>query len=87
MITSRLIPKAAQIHGARAFSVEFCKTADEAVRDINDGASIAIGGFGQCGLPEKLIDALSKKGSKDLTCISNNAGVSTFGIGLLLGKK
>jgi 3-oxoacid CoA-transferase subunit A len=60
------------------------RNADEAVRDIPDGASIMVGGFGLCGNPENLIRALVKKGVKNLTTISNNAGVDGFGIGLLL---
>ncbi len=59
-------------------------SADEAVRDVFDGASIMIGGFGLCGNPENLIRALVKKGVKNLTTISNNAGVDGFGVGLLL---
>jgi 3-oxoacid CoA-transferase A subunit len=58
--------------------------ADEAIRDVRDGASILMGGFGLCGIPENLIRALVRKGARDLTVISNNAGVSDFGIGLLL---
>jgi 3-oxoacid CoA-transferase subunit A len=58
--------------------------ADEAVRDISDGASIMVGGFGLCGIPENLIRALVRKGVKNLTTMSNNAGVDGFGIGLLL---
>ncbi|QNK63331.1 CoA transferase subunit A [Pedobacter sp. PAMC26386] len=58
--------------------------ADEAIRDIIDGQTIMLGGFGLCGIPEKCIAALVKKGVKDLTCISNNAGVDDFGIGLML---
>ncbi|HET7209416.1 MAG TPA: CoA transferase subunit A [Terriglobales bacterium] len=59
-------------------------SADEAVRDIADGATIMVGGFGLCGIPENLIRALVKKGVKNLTTISNNAGVDGFGMGLLL---
>src|ERR1700693_4921308 len=58
--------------------------ADEAVRDISDGATIMVGGFGLCGIPETLIRALVRKGIKNLTTMSNNAGVDGFGIGLLL---
>ena len=60
------------------------RDADEAIRDVGDGASILMGGFGLCGIPENLIAALLRKGSRNLTVISNNAGVSDFGIGLLL---
>jgi 3-oxoacid CoA-transferase subunit A len=58
--------------------------AEEAIRDVVDGSSIMFGGFGLCGIPENLIRALVKKGSKDLTTISNNAGVDGQGMGLLL---
>ena len=58
--------------------------AAEAIRDIPDGATIMLGGFGLCGIPENCIAALVKQGTKNLTCISNNAGVDNFGIGLLL---
>ncbi len=58
--------------------------ADEGLKDIKDGATLLIGGFGLCGIPENLISGLLKKGVRDLTCISNNAGVDNFGIGLLL---
>jgi 3-oxoacid CoA-transferase subunit A len=61
--------------------------ADEAVHDIQDGMTLMLGGFGLCGLPEKCIAALVKKGVKNLTCISNNAGVDDFGIGLLLKQR
>ena len=60
------------------------KNADEAVSDIKDGAILMLGGFGLCGIPENSISALLRTGVKDLTCISNNAGVDDFGIGLLL---
>src|ERR1051326_1099085 len=63
------------------------KNADEAIKDIQDGATIALGGFGLCGIPENSIAALVRKGVKGLTCISNNAGVDDFGLGLLLQKK
>jgi 3-oxoacid CoA-transferase subunit A len=58
--------------------------ADVAVRDISDNAILMLGGFGLCGIPENCISALLRKGIKGLTCISNNAGVDDFGIGLLL---
>jgi len=60
--------------------------ADEAIRDVCDGASIMLGGFGLCGNPENLIRALVKKGVKNLTTISNNAGVDGAGVGLLLSN-
>src|SRR5450631_2340205 len=56
----------------------------DAVRDIPDGASIMLGGFGLCGIPENSIAALVHTGVKNLTCISNNAGIDDFGLGLLL---
>lgn len=56
----------------------------QAITDIQDGATIMIGGFGLCGIPENLIQALCKKGVRNLTVISNNAGTEDFGIGLLL---
>src|SRR5438067_2502283 len=59
-------------------------SADEAVALVPDGATILMGGFGLCGIPENLIAALLRRGTKDLTVISNNAGVDDFGIGLLL---
>ena len=57
---------------------------DEAIKDIPDGATLMLGGFGLCGIPENCIAALIRKGVKGLTCISNNAGVDEFGIGLML---
>jgi 3-oxoacid CoA-transferase subunit A len=59
-------------------------SADEAVRDVQDGAMIMVGGFGLCGIPADLIDALVRKGVKNLTTVSNNAGVDDFGLGKLL---
>ena len=62
-------------------------SAKEAVKDIPNGATIMLGGFGLCGIPENCISALVDKKINNLTCISNNAGVDDFGIGLLLQKK
>lgn len=61
-------------------------SADEAVHDVFDGATIMVGGFGLCGIPENLIRALVKKNVKNLTTISNNVGVDGFGMGLLLSN-
>ncbi len=61
--------------------------ADEAIGNIKDGDVLMLGGFGLCGIPENCIAALVKKGIRDLTCISNNAGVDDFGIGLMLKQK
>lgn len=61
--------------------------AEEAIKDISNGATIMLGGFGLCGIPENCIAALVRKGVKELVCISNNAGVDDFGIGLLLQQK
>ena len=61
--------------------------ADEAVKDIPNGAVVMLGGFGLCGIPENCIAALVRKGVQQLTCISNNAGVDDFGLGLLLHTK
>ena len=62
------------------------KNATEAVRDIEDNMTLMLGGFGLCGIPEKTIQALHDKGVKGLTCISNNAGVDDFGLGVLLER-
>jgi 3-oxoacid CoA-transferase A subunit len=61
--------------------------ADAAVADIASGATLMLGGFGLCGIPENCIAALLRKGIDNLTCISNNAGVDQFGLGLLLQKR
>ncbi len=61
--------------------------ADEAVADVADGATIVVGGFGLCGIPENLIGALVRRGVKDLTIVSNNCGVDDWGLGLLLARK
>ena len=62
-------------------------SAEEAISNIKDGSVLMLGGFGLCGIPENCIAALVKKGLKNLTCISNNAGVDDFGIGLMLKQK
>ena len=62
-------------------------TADAAIENLKDGATILMGGFGLCGIPENLIAAVRRKGVKDLTIVSNNAGIDTFGIGLLLQNR
>ncbi len=59
-------------------------SADEAVRDVPDGATLVVGGFGLCGIPENLIAALVRRGSKNLTVVSNNCGVDDWGLGLML---
>lgn len=60
------------------------KDVQEALRDVKDGMTMMVGGFGLCGIPENCIAELVRKGTKNLTCISNNAGVDDFGLGLLL---
>ncbi|SOC44618.1 CoA transferase subunit A [Ureibacillus acetophenoni] len=60
---------------------------EQAVADIQDGATLIVGGFGLCGIPEKSIEALRDKGTKNLTVVSNNCGVDDWGLGLLLANK
>jgi 3-oxoacid CoA-transferase subunit A len=60
------------------------RTADEAIRDVFDGATLVVGGFGLCGIPENLIEAVKRKGVKGLTVVSNNCGVDDWGLGVLL---
>ena len=62
-------------------------SAEEAIEGIESGMTLMLGGFGLCGIPEKCINALTETGINDLTCISNNAGVDDFGLGLLLQQK
>jgi 3-oxoacid CoA-transferase subunit A len=61
--------------------------AQKALHDISDGATLMVGGFGLCGLPENALKELLRKGTRHLTCISNNAGLDDFGIGLLLRQR
>lgn len=63
------------------------ENADAAIAHLRDGMTVLMGGFGLCGIPENLIAAVRRKGTKDLTVVSNNAGVDDFGIGLLLQTK
>src|ERR1700739_651997 len=60
---------------------------DEGLTNLRDGMTILMGGFGLCGIPENLIEAVRRKGTKDLTIVSNNAGIDDFGIGLLLQNR
>src|SRR5881392_814097 len=62
-------------------------SADEALPSVADGSTLVVGGFGLCGIPENLINALVKRGVQNLTCVSNNAGVDDWGLGLLLQTK
>jgi len=62
-------------------------SADAAIAKLTDGATILMGGFGLCGIPENLIAAVRRKGTKSLTIVSNNAGVDDFGIGVLLQQR
>ena len=66
---------------------KLCGSAKEAVSDINDGASLTVGGFGLCGIPSGLIQALFDRGSRDLEIVSNNCGVDDWGLGTLIGAK
>ena len=77
------------VRGSRETGVsKLCSNADEALSGVvADGQTLAVGGFGLCGIPEALIAALRDSGAKGLTVISNNAGVDGFGLGLLLGTR
>jgi len=67
--------------------IEIYSSSIEAVKDIQDGATIMVGGFGVCGIPENLIQALAETGVKNLTVISNNCGIDDWGLGILLKRK
>ena len=68
----------------RMFASKVIGSSAEAIKGIEDGMTVCVGGFGLCGIPENLINALVDQGTKDLTCVSNNAGVDDFGLGKLL---
>src|SRR5580698_2484210 len=94
LVCSKLNPKWSAAHFCNGTGRLVCAamnkvfaTPDEAVADIPSGATLMLGGFGLCGIPENSIAALVRKGINNLTCISNNAGVDDFGIGLMLQKK
>ncbi|EQC36577.1 3-oxoacid CoA transferase 1 [Saprolegnia diclina VS20] len=80
------VSRAALFHQRFASSKVFASS-DEAVKDIKNGSTLIVGGFGLCGIPESSIDALVRQGAKDLTCVSNNAGVDDYGLGLLLQSR
>lgn len=74
-------------HTCSVLNAKFYDSANAAVESIPDGSTLLVGGFGLCGIPENLISAIKKKGTKNLTCVSNNAGVDGFGLGSLLNSK
>jgi acyl CoA:acetate/3-ketoacid CoA transferase alpha subunit len=91
-VTSSLLRRTARASPRFSFasassSSKIVASADEAVKDIPSGSTLLVGGFGLCGIPENLINALVKQGASGLTAVSNNAGVDDFGLGLLLQTK
>jgi acyl CoA:acetate/3-ketoacid CoA transferase alpha subunit len=74
------------VNNARFFSSKIFSSAAEAVADIKDGDRLMVGGFGLCGIPENLIDAVVAKGTKGHVVVSNNAGVDGFGLGKMLNN-
>ncbi|KAE9546954.1 hypothetical protein FO519_009834, partial [Halicephalobus sp. NKZ332] len=72
---------------SKALNTRIYDNAVDAVKDIPDGAKLLVGGFGICGIPENLIEALSKTEVKNLTCVSNNGGIDNFGLGILLKSR
>jgi 3-oxoacid CoA-transferase subunit A len=83
-VNSKTLQNTLQNSAPREWRGKILKSAAEALSDVTDGMTILVGGFGLCGIPENLIAALRDSGRKDLTCVSNNAGVDDFGLGLLL---
>ena len=92
-IFHRYLATTAPHHTTRTFATKgpssgkVWENAADAVADIPNGCTVTVGGFGLCGIPENLINALRDTGTKDLTAVSNNAGVDDFGLGLLLETK
>ena len=84
---TKCISRRPQAFTNRSFGSKIFPSAQEAVHDIKDGDHLMVGGFGLCGIPEKLIGALVEKGTKDHTVVSNNCGVDDFGLGLMLNNK
>ena len=74
-------------YSMRNFSSKIFPSAQEAVKDVQSGDTLLVGGFGLCGIPEKLITAMVNKGTDNHTVISNNAGIDTFGLGLMLRNR
>lgn len=72
---------------SRKFGTKVFPSALEATKDIPSGATLVVGGFGLCGIPNNLIDAMVNHGQKNLTVVSNNCGVDDFGLGLMLKNK
>lgn len=78
---------------SRSFNISHINRAEvfgsvnEAIRDIKDGDRLLVGGFGLCGIPENLIQALAESNITNLTCVSNNAGTDTYGLGMLLNAR
>ncbi|KXJ15867.1 succinyl-CoA:3-ketoacid coenzyme A transferase 1, mitochondrial [Exaiptasia diaphana] len=80
-------PKAYRFSTSTSKLAKFFDNADDAISDLPSNSTLLVGGFGLCGIPENLIGALRKSGIKQLTCVSNNAGVDDFGLGLLLNTR
>lgn len=85
--SARWLPALEGLRRSFSSSSKVVGSAQEAIKDLSDGATVCVGGFGLCGIPENLIAALQQQGTKDLTAVSNNAGVDNFGLGLLLQSR
>ena len=82
-----MFPAPQSLSTSHSLMAQFMDSADEAVADIQPGSKLLVGGFGLCGIPENLISALLKTSVSGLTVVSNNAGVDSFGLGLMLQQK